>query len=108
MADSFLLLFFLFAFFLLLFISFSLGTVSFAFTEVVTNASLVVIAGVDGVRSLPFDRVTLCLTRPALIEVGHGITITSSWEAACQIAACQSGLVFFWKFKELQEVFIIV
>jgi len=87
----------------------SLWTISLSISIVVTDASLIVISGVDGIGSLPLDRCALRLAGIiSLSEVGNGITVASRRECASEISACQSILCFSRKLKEDEELFVVV
>lgn len=67
-------------------IVFSLWAVCLSVTKVVADASLIVIASVYSVRSLPLDRNALCIAIPTLIEVSECVSIPSCREAAGQVS----------------------
>jgi hypothetical protein len=87
--------------------NFCLSAVGCTGTFVVTDTSLVVISGVDGVRSLPFDCVTTS-SIPMFIEVGEFITIASSWECVLLSTTSHCALVFTWKIKVFEESLVIL
>ena len=67
--------------------------VGLAATELVTDASLVIVSGIDGVLSHPVDGLALVSSRPVLVPVAVCLATTVAWELTLHASTSETCFV---------------